>query len=186
MEILRIINNLVEELNIYGNEKLFVIELNDEELLVTKRDVYQTLIYLSQQEELDYEIIENFIKRIYNLCTTSNEMRNISELKKYVENIKLHKKFDILRYSNKEHLKFIINYNKRIFEEYRHIKQFLNTQNQFDNLLSLIKAIQRLEMQNINIIMDLNFDSETDETFKNANSLLNEGYKSFKNVIFMI
>ena len=188
MEIFDIIEILKNTIIDYNNERIILFEDNSKfnTVYATKLDILETIKYLLTKEEQDFELIEFLTSKIYNYSLTSNEMKYYQKLKKQIEYMKLNKEYNILKYYENKHLQFIINYNKRIKDEYRHINQYINGQNKIDNLLSLIKAIQRLKMDNINIKMNLNFDSTKDESKNNANALLIEGYESFKNMRFMI
>lgn len=188
MEIFDTIEILKYAIIDYNNERIEFFENNSklDSIYATKLEILETIKYLLTKDKQDFELIELLTSKIHNFSLTSKEIKYYNKLKKQIEYMKLNKEYNILKYTENKHLQFIMNYNKKIEDEYRHINQYINGQNKFDNLLSLIKAIQRLKMDNINIKMNLNFDSTKDESNDNANALLIEGYESFKNMRFMI
>lgn len=178
------VNNLLEYYN-GGRNRLIECKINGQDLLITKHNAIE-ILKDSIESEL-YKISKEILKILDNNLDSSFEARELRELDKAFENYLLEKEYNISII--KENTIFInAMFKNRIFlQQNNHFKNYHISQNNFDNMISILKIIDRLEEQGYTIDYDwFNFDSENDISNTLMEYITYEALKEFGMIRFLI
>ena len=192
---LDIIRDDLEELKNYyiqseANNSLIMIEIRDEEVILEKDQVIQILEILINQNNIDTDEIDYILETLRNSGNSSHEISTINRLQRLTKEYELDTQFNIKQIKENPIFNDIKHKHWCIMNQCSHYDSFKYNQNHFDNLISLLKIVQRLKNENIKIeLKDFKYKTEdtnitTAENYKNK--ILEEGLKGFALMKFII
>lgn len=162
--------------------------INNEEYILLTSDVINILHYLLNVEEKNnLENIKSLLEQIINKGRRidAHIFSRLLDIKDYIELEMLNKKCNLNRYINFQDINNFKNNYLEINKECMYFDGFKNNQNNFDNILSMIKIINRLKIFGINYDLNkITFNTKEDNTENIRNDLLYLGLKDLKNIRF--
>ena len=167
-----------------------MIEIRDEKVILEKSQVLQVLEILINQDNIDTDEIDYILETLGNSANSSHEISTISRLQRLIKEYKLETIFNIKQIKENPIFNDIKHKHWCIMNQCDHFDSFKYNQNHFDNLISLLKIVQRLKNENIKIeLKDFKYKTEdtniiTAENYKNK--ILEEGLKGFALMKFII
>lgn len=192
---LDVIRDDLEELKTYyiqseANDSLVMIEIRDEKVILEKSQVLQVLEILVNQNNIDIDEINYIIEELNKFVNSSYEISTLNRIQRLIKEYKLETVFNIKQIKENPIFNDIKHKHWCIMNQCNHFDSFKYNQNHFDNLISLLKIVQRLKNENIKIeLKDFKYKTEdtnitTAENYKNK--ILEEGLKGFALMKFII
>lgn len=191
-EDLTTIRNKINELEYYYNEfetenRLIKCKINNKTYLLEKKEIISLLKMLIDDENLNINSIKFFIEKLKVKGGSSYEMSTINLLKNEVESYSLNSMYNISIIKNNNNISIVKNNISAIIQQCNHFDCFKNNQDIYDNMISIIKIINRLQNQNISInYKNFVFNSENDNSDNLKNKIMLESIKRFEGIRFLI
>ena len=163
--------------------------INDEEYILLTSEVVNILHYnlLNVREKNNLENINSLLEQIVEKGhrIDSHIFSKLLDIKDYIKLELLNKECNLNRYINFQDINNFKNNYLEINKECLYFDGFKNNQNNFDNILSMIKIINRLKIFGINYDLNkITFNTKEDNTENIRNDLLYLGLKDLKNIRF--
>lgn len=163
--------------------------INNEEYILLTSEVINILHYnlLNVEEKNNLENIKSLLEQIINngRRIDAHIFSRLLDIKDYIELEMLNKECNLNRYINFQDINNFKNNYLEINKECMYFDGFKNNQNNFDNILSMIKIINRLKIFGINYDLNkITFNTKEDNTENIRNELLYLGLKDLKNIRF--
>lgn len=163
--------------------------INNEEYILLTSDVINILHYnlLNVEEKNNLENIKSLLEQIINngRRIDAHIFSRLLDIKDYIELEMLNKECNLNRYINFQDINNFKDNYLEINKECMYFDGFKNNQNNFDNILSMIKIINRLKIFGINYDLNkITFNTKEDNTENIRNDLLYLGLKDLKNIRF--
>ena len=163
--------------------------INNEEYILLTSDVINIIHYnlLNVREKDNFKNINSLLEQIINKGRRidAHIFSRLLDIKDYVELEMLNKEYNLNRFVNFQEINNFKNNYLEINKECMYFDGFKNNQNNFDNILSMIKIINRLKIFGINYDLNkITFNTKEDNTEDIRNDLLYLGLKDLKNIRF--
>ena len=163
--------------------------INNEEYILLTSEVINILHYnlLNVREKNNFKNINSLLEQIINngRRIDAHIFSILLDIKDYIELEMLNKECNLNRYINFQDINNFKNNYLEINKECMYFDGFKNNQNNFDNILSMIKIINRLKIFGINYDLNkITFNTKEDNTENIRNELLYLGLKDLKNIRF--
>ena len=196
MNNIEVLNLLIKEMKEFysdeDNDDFFLLKIDNEEWLILKSQgitfldaILNDIRTILFDKEIDFIKMKKICTCLNRFCSYGYEMSVYRRMLERIENILLNNVYNI---SNIE--KYIQNIQERytsVINQCNAFDNFKHNQNKFDNMISIIKILQRLESASIKISfnsMFLNTEEDNSDYYKNL--IKEEFFKEFSGLRFMI
>ena len=165
--------------------KMVEIEINESIYLLLKTELLDTMMFVIEKE--DYKETKRLCTFVRTGLRSPTEHAILDALKDEIDKFFLNKLYNINQIKTNSLYNEICRKHKIIKGQYNNFNSFKNNQNKFDNMISIIKIVNRLKAQNIEVNTEnLIFDSTEDLTDSYNKEFVEQNLKTFRNVIFSI
>lgn len=187
------INNDLEELENHYEENdnyndIVFLTLNENKFLLEKTECLKVIKKLMDNDCIKhYDIIMDIINNIDYYSHSNYERGTLHRMKQHLEQHRLENLYKVSLLECSTTFQRIKHKNNLILQQYKHFMSFNNNQNNYDNMISILKIIGRLKEYDIDIDYSwFNFNSKHDISNTFSEYILYEGLKEFNSMRFLI
>ena len=185
-------NQLFELRSFYSRhgrrDKVIAVHVKNKIYLLTKKQIVEFLMKLTSDErEFDDFLFKTLFKHLNDNVRSMEEDHWCNEIRESYKNYLVSQIYNINDIRKNPHLINIMKRNRETKEQFDRFKSFNCNQDKFDNMISVLKIIRRLNESHININLDFDFDlNEEDNSFNFVKDIVEYNLNDFKNLIFIL
>ena len=173
----------LDNLNTYYEEyehhnDILDCHIKNKDYLFTKSMITNGMINMIDNNQIDINLFEQLLDQFQNSMNSMEEDHLYRKVKKYFKRYIFDQVWGLKEIRENKEFNRIKSRTYFVRDQYNRFKSFYSSQNKYDNMISILKVIER--MKSYNISSEVNFEFDIDEEDKSMNYMKNIMYDSFK------
>ena len=170
-----------------NHDDILDCHIRNKDYLLTKSAIIKSMIRMVDDNQIDINLFEQLLKPFENNIRSLDEDHYYRKVRKYFNRYIFENTWGLNEIKDNKEFKRIASRTCFVRDQYKRFRSFYTAQDKYDNMISILKVIERMKSYNISSKIDFEFDiDEEDKSMDYMKNIMDESFKDFKNLIYVL